>query len=97
MDGKRRKLYAFSMILGYSRMRYAEFTTDISPRNVIRMHINAFRYFGGYTDTILYDNTYKTLLGKSRRGMKIFSPENRLHSGVPPETALSHSLVILSL
>ncbi len=27
---KRRKLYAFSMILGYSGMRYAEFTTDIS-------------------------------------------------------------------
>lgn len=41
--------------------------------------------------------TYKTLLGKSRRGMKIFSPENRLHSGVPPETAPSPSLVILSL
>ena len=44
------------MILGYSRMRYAEFTTDISTRNVIRMHLNAFRHFGGYTDTILFDN-----------------------------------------
>jgi transposase len=28
IDGKRRKLYAFSMILGYSRMRCVEFTTD---------------------------------------------------------------------
>ncbi len=62
VDGKRRKLCAFSMILGYSRMRYAEFTTDISTRNVIRMHLNAFRHFGGYTETILFDNTYKTLL-----------------------------------
>jgi transposase len=44
-DGKRRKLYAFSMILGYSRMRYVEFTTDISTGNVIRMHINAFSFF----------------------------------------------------
>ena len=56
IDGKRRKLYAFSIIPGYSRMRYVEYTTDISTRNVIRMHLNAFRYFGGYTDTILYDN-----------------------------------------
>jgi len=56
MDGKRMKLYAFSMILGYSRMRYVEFTTDISTANVIKMHINAFNYFGGYTSTILYDN-----------------------------------------
>jgi transposase len=30
MDGERRKLYAFSMVLGYSRMMYAEFTTDIT-------------------------------------------------------------------
>ena len=45
IDGKRRKLYAFSMILGYSRVRYAEFTTDISTRNVVLMHLNAFHFF----------------------------------------------------
>ncbi len=54
-DGKRRKLYAFSLFLGYSRIRYMEYTTNISTRNVIRMHFIAFRHFGGYTDTILYD------------------------------------------
>ena len=42
IDGKRKKLYAFSMILGYSRMRYAEFTTDISTENLIRMHLVVF-------------------------------------------------------
>ena len=62
IDGISRKLYAFSMILGFSRMRYAEFTTDISTENVIKMHINAFRYFGGFTDTILYDNTKQVVL-----------------------------------
>ena len=71
IDGKSRKLYAFSMILGYSRMRYVEFTTDISTENVIRMHLNAFSFYGGFTDTILYDNTYKNILGKSRRGLMI--------------------------
>ena len=71
IDGKHRKLYAFSTILGYSRMRYVEFTTDISTENVIRMHLNAFSFYGGFTDTILYDNTYKNILGKSRRGLMI--------------------------
>ncbi|QRF75051.1 DNA binding domain, excisionase family [Thermoplasmatales archaeon] len=64
IDGKRRKLYAFSMILGFSRMRYAEFTTDISTHNVIRLHLNAFRYFGGYTDAILYDNMKQVVLDR---------------------------------
>ena len=44
------------MILGYSRKRYVEFTTNISTANVIKLHVNAFQYFSGYTDTILYDN-----------------------------------------
>lgn len=26
------------------------------PKNVIRMNLNAFEYFGDFTDTILYDN-----------------------------------------
>ena len=64
IDGKRRKLYAFGIILGYSRMRYVEYTTDISTRNVIRMHLNAFRYFGGYTDTILYDNMKQVVIDR---------------------------------
>lgn len=29
-DGKRKKLYCFLMILGYSRIRYIEFVTDMS-------------------------------------------------------------------
>ncbi|MCL4451321.1 MAG: IS21 family transposase [Candidatus Thermoplasmatota archaeon] len=56
IDGKRKKLYAFSILLGYSRTRYAEFTADISTNNVIKMHLNSFTFFGGYTDTMLYDN-----------------------------------------
>jgi len=44
------------MILGYSRTRYIEFVTDMSTSTLIRCHINAFRYFGGYPEEILYDN-----------------------------------------
>lgn len=56
IDGKERKLYCFFMILGYSRMRYIEFVTDMSTTTLIQCHLNAFEYFGGYPDEILYDN-----------------------------------------
>ena len=37
-------------------MRYIEFVTDMSTTTLIKCHINAFRYFGGYPEEILYDN-----------------------------------------
>ena len=37
-------------------MRYIEFITDMSTATLIQCHINAFRYFGGYPEEILYDN-----------------------------------------
>lgn len=55
-NGKEKKLYCFLMILGYSRMRYIEYVTDMSTNTLIRCHQNAFRYFNGYPEEILYDN-----------------------------------------
>jgi len=55
-DGRIKKLYCFLLILGYSRMRYIEFVTDMSTNTLIRCHQNAFRYFGGYPEEVLYDN-----------------------------------------
>ena len=55
-NGKWKKLYCFLLVLGYSRMRYIEFVTDMSTNTLIRCHQNAFRYFGGYPEEILYDN-----------------------------------------
>jgi transposase len=62
IDGRRKKLYAFSYILGYSRYRYVEFTTDISTENVIKMHMNAFRYTHGIPSEILFDNMKQVVL-----------------------------------
>ena len=55
-NGKMKKLYCFLMVLGYSRMRYIEFVTDMTTNTLIRCHQNAFRYFHGYPEEILYDN-----------------------------------------
>ncbi len=61
-DGKWKKLYCFLMILGYSRMRYIEFVTDMSTNTLIRCHQSAFRYFGGYPEEILYDNMKQVVI-----------------------------------
>src|SRR5690606_26878908 len=67
IDGTQRKLYCFTMILGYSRMRYAEFTLQVDVHTLIRCHLNAFQYFGGYPQEILYDNMKQIVL---KRGLK---------------------------
>ena len=61
-NGKLKKLYCFLMILGYSRMRYIEFVTDMSTNTLIRCHQNAFRYFHGYPEEILYDNMKQVVI-----------------------------------
>jgi len=62
IDGQSRKLYCFNMVLGYSRMRYIEFTLNIDVHTLIQCHMNAFRYFGGCTKEILYDNMKQIVL-----------------------------------
>ncbi|MFA6780514.1 MAG: IS21 family transposase [Paludibacteraceae bacterium] len=66
-DGVVKKLYCFLMILGYSRMRYIEFVTDMTTDTLIRCHINAFRYFGGYPKEILYDNMKQVVVKRLLR------------------------------
>jgi transposase len=65
IDGQRRKLYCFTMVLGYSRMRYAEFTIRIDVHTLIQCHLNAFQYFGGHTQEILYDNMKQVVLKRA--------------------------------
>lgn len=64
--GKRMRLWCFSMVLGYSRMLYVQFTHSQNLVVLGQAHISAFRYFGGVTDTILYDNM--TTVALSREG-----------------------------
>lgn len=66
-SGDEKKLYCFLMILGYSRMRYIEFVTDMTTSTLIRCHINAFRYFNGYPQEILYDNMKQVVIKRLLR------------------------------
>lgn len=62
--GIKRRLYCFSMVLGFSRCLYIEFTTSQDIFTFITCHQNAFQYFGGYTGTILYDNLKTVVLSR---------------------------------
>jgi len=66
-DGHVRKVYCFSMILGYSRMRFMEYTFTTNISTFIQCHLHAFEYFGGYTDEILYDNIKQVLIKRAIR------------------------------
>jgi transposase len=56
IDGEQRKLYAFTMVLGYSRLPFVRFTTNMASATLLACHEDAFRYFGGVPAEILYDN-----------------------------------------
>jgi transposase len=56
VNGTLRKLYTFTMVLGYSRLPFARFTTDMTSATLLSCHEEAFRFFGGVPAEILYDN-----------------------------------------
>jgi transposase len=60
------RLYAFVMVLSFSRMLYVEFTRSMRVENLIRCHQNAFAAFGGWPRQILYDNMRQVVVGPDR-------------------------------
>ena len=56
VDGKEQKLYAFVMVLGYSRKVFVHFTPSMKMEMFLACHGLAFHYFGGVPKEILYDN-----------------------------------------
>lgn len=59
------KLHCFFMILGYSRALYIEFFKKADITNFLKGHNNAFRYFGGYSRELLYDNLKSVVIKRA--------------------------------
>src|ERR1700732_3046072 len=55
-DEGRRRVQAFSYVLGYSRRQYLRFVEAQDFDTTLREHVRAFAYFGGVAATCLYDN-----------------------------------------
>lgn len=54
--GIKRPVYAFVMVLGYSRMAFVRFTASMDLPQLMRCHMEAFAFFRGWTKAVLYDN-----------------------------------------
>jgi transposase len=68
-----RMLKCFSFVLGYSRRLYIAFCPRADFFSLIRRHVEAFKYMGGCTATILYD-CMKTVVLRWEGDTPIFNP-----------------------
>lgn len=66
-DGER-KLWGFTMTLGYSRRLFAAAATDQKLGTLLRMHEAAFYEWGAVPDEILYDRMKTVWTGVDERG-----------------------------
>lgn len=67
IQGSKRKLHAFIMVLCYSRLLYLRFYLSQSLENFLDGHLRAFSYFGGVPRRLIIDNL-KTAVLEHRRG-----------------------------
>lgn len=73
-EGRKRRLYAFVMTLGWSRATYVEFTVTTDAETWLRCHLHAFHYFGGLPREVLHDNLKTAVLSRSRDGRIHWNP-----------------------
>jgi len=70
------RVYAFVMVLCYSRQLYIEFSLATQLSDFLRCHQNALRAFGGAPKTNVYDNLTSVVL--TRRGAAVTFNESFL-------------------
>jgi len=68
-QGRKRRLYAFLMTLGWSRAMYLEFTVSTKMTWWLRCHVHAFHYLGGVAREILHDNVKTAVVNRPRDGV----------------------------
>ena len=92
-DGRIKKLYMFSMIMGYSRKIYAEFIERCDLPTFLDCHIRAFDHFGGIPEQILYDRMKNVYIGRLAGKAKFNDTlvGFALHYGFTPRVAPSYA------
>lgn len=75
VDGVAGKLYAFVMVLGYSRKPFVRFTTSMREAVLLACLKEAFQYFGGVVAEVLFDNMKTAFLADAEG---LFHPNRRL-------------------
>lgn len=74
-DHRKAKLYCISFVLSHSRYKYFEWLDrPFTTRDLIQAHENAFQYYGGIADEIVYDQDALILVSENG-GDLIFTRE----------------------
>jgi len=74
-DGKTTVVYAFVLVLGYSRGMYVEFVDCCTLDVFMDCHIRAFGYLRGVPAEVLYDNMKNVVVGRQDKGRPVFNME----------------------
>jgi len=72
----KKPIYAFVMVMGYSRMAFVYFTNNMTQDTFVNCHIKAFNYFNGIPKTILYDNLKSVVIQRDKYGKNNHSFNN---------------------
>jgi len=83
-DGRLMPVYAFVMVLSFSRMLFIRFTQSMRMRELIECHQEAFAFFGGWPQEILYDNMKQVRLSPSKWNEQFL--DFAQHYGFTPKT-----------
>lgn len=92
-DGRSTTVYAFVMVLGFSRAMYVEFVERCTLETFMDCHIRAFRHLGGVPAEVLYDNMKNVVIGREN-GKPTFNTEFRHfahHYGFTPRACPPYS------
>ncbi len=68
VEGERKLLWAFVMVLSWSRAMYLEFVERADVATFMACHVRAFEHFGGVPLRCLYDNQKLVVLGRDEGG-----------------------------
>lgn len=69
-DDRTSKLYLFVVLLGFSRVMYAELFSRCTLESFLDGHIRSFQYLGGVPAEILYDNMKNVVTKRSGGGVE---------------------------
>jgi transposase len=72
-DGRMRRVWAFTMVLSWSRLLFVEFVRVADTPTFMRCHLHAFEYFGGVPLRCLYDRTKLVVLGRDGDGTPLWN------------------------
>jgi len=77
-------VYAFVMVLSFSRLLFIRFTTSMKMPHLLECHKEAFNFFGGVPGSILYDNMKQVKLSANCWNEQLLDFAN--HFGFTPKT-----------